>query len=353
MPDDAGTQKAPLGVPLTSHQPDRSPYDTAFYDALEEGATQSAAVVTDLVVSKLAPRSIVDLGCATGRWLAAFRQRGVADTLGVDGPWVEPAQLVIPPETFRPHDLVSPVRIDRRFDLAVCLETAEHLPLERGAGLVDDLVRLAPVILFSAAIPGQVGTGHINEQWPSYWRDLFASRGYDCHTALREQLWHREEVEVWYRQNLLVFSVADLTEQVAQALHGAAASEAPPLDLVHPDLYARERRNIENWSLHAANLEAQLDEARRARDAISGELDEARRARDAISGELDEARRARDAISGELDEARRARDAISNELNCLQARLENRVGRRIRVAAQKVFGHLRSDAAAADKVTMW
>ena len=329
MPEghDAGIQKAPLGVPLASHEPGRSPYDTAFYDALEEGATQSASVVTDLVVSKLAPRSIVDLGCATGRWLAAFRERGVPDTLGVDGPWVEPAQLVIPPETFRSHDLVSPVRIDRRFDLAVCLETAEHLPLERGAGLVDDLVRLAPVILFSAAIPGQVGTGHINEQWPSYWRDLFASRGYDCHTALREQLWHREEVEVWYRQNLLVFSAADLTEQVAQALHGAAAREAPPLDLVHPDLYARERRNVENWSLHAANLEAQLDKAQRARDEISGELDEARRARDAISGEL--------------DEARRARDAISNELNCLQARLENRVGRRIRVAAQKVFGHER------------
>lgn len=297
--------EAETAPPEGARTPDAPRYDAAFFAALEDGAARSAAIVADLVAGALQPRSVVDVGCGTGRWLAAFRERGAADILGLDGPWVDPAELAIPPGSFRPHDLAAPVRIGRRFDLALCLETAEHLPPGRAAGLVEDLVGLAPVILFSAAIPGQVGTGHINEQWPTYWHDLFAVWGYVCHTALRERLWHREEVEVWYRQNLLVFSAPDRTTQVAEAFGGDA--EAPPLDLVHPELYARERRNVENWSLHGQGLQAQLAEAKRLRAATEREL-------------------------------RTQLAAARGEIDRLEARLTNRIARVLHAAARRVAG---------------
>jgi hypothetical protein len=61
----------------------------------------------------------------------------------------------------------------RTFDLAICLEVAEHLPPEAAEGFIDSLTRLAPVVLFSAAITFQVGNQHLNGQWPDYWATLF------------------------------------------------------------------------------------------------------------------------------------------------------------------------------------
>jgi hypothetical protein len=39
------------------------------------------------------------------------------------------------------------------------------------------------MVLFSAAIPAQGGTGHVNERWPGYSRALFAARGYRIERA--------------------------------------------------------------------------------------------------------------------------------------------------------------------------
>ena len=70
------------------------------------------------------------------------------------------------------RDLAQPLQIDRRFDLALSLEVAEHLPPECGSEFVQTLTDLSSVILFSAAIPFQGGTDHLNEQWPSTGRTV-------------------------------------------------------------------------------------------------------------------------------------------------------------------------------------
>jgi len=54
------------------------------------------------------------------------------------------------------------------------------------------------VVVFSAAIPFQQGDGHINEQWPSFWSNLFAAHGYDCLPDLRHRAWSNPSIEVWY-----------------------------------------------------------------------------------------------------------------------------------------------------------
>jgi SAM-dependent methyltransferase len=68
-------------------------------------------------------------------------------------------------------------RNDGPFDLALCLEVAEHLTPRMGDRLVEFLARHAPVVVFTAAPPGQGGIGHVNEQERDYWVARFERRG--------------------------------------------------------------------------------------------------------------------------------------------------------------------------------
>lgn len=176
-------------------------YDRAFYEPLLEGAQRSAEIVVPIVLGLVPARSVCDVGCGTGVWLAAFARHGVADIRGYDGDHVPRDMLAIPEDAFTPADLAQPLDAGRSFDLAVSLEVAEHLPPECARGFVASLTRLAPVVLFSAAIPNQGGTEHLNERWQVYWRELFRAEGYRAVDCIRWRIWDDDDIEYWYRQN--------------------------------------------------------------------------------------------------------------------------------------------------------
>ncbi len=203
-------------------------YNRDWYESHKDATGRSAAVIAAYVASIVSPSSIVDLGCGTGPWLAAF---GVSDCLGCDGPWVDLRQLQIPTECFRVHDLSQPFRLDREFDLALSIEVGEHLPESSSATLVDSLTALAPVVLFSAAVPGQTGAGHVNEQWPDYWMNLFADRNYAACDVIRLRFWNHPDVRYFHAQNIILYVRRD-------RLHDLAIDETPVPRLIHPRLYS-------------------------------------------------------------------------------------------------------------------
>ena len=139
-------------------------YNEDYYDALKEGARDSARVLVPLVLDLVDARSVVDVGCGLGTWLSVFREHGIEELLGIDGPHIDTSSLEIAPEHFVAHDLQHPLDLERHFDLVVSLEVAEHLPAACAETFVSSLVGLGPVILFSAAIPAQGGEHHVNEQ---------------------------------------------------------------------------------------------------------------------------------------------------------------------------------------------
>src|SRR5438552_2146277 len=153
-------------------------YTKNFYEEMRNGSVRSAEVVVPLVLQLVPVRSVSDVGCGDGSWLSVFRRHGVDDIIGIDGDYVEAELLQIPQDRFRAVDLAKPFSLGRVFDLAVCLEVAEHLPPDCASGFVKSLARLAPVVLFSAAIPKQGGNHHTNEQWPDYWAKLFGEHGF-------------------------------------------------------------------------------------------------------------------------------------------------------------------------------
>ena len=214
-----------------------TPYDGDFFTRLEAGARRSARRVVPLVLEYLQPKSVVDVGCGLGAWLSAFREHGVSDLCGVDGAHVLETDLPLADFLFKPHDLTQPLHLPRRFDLVICLEVAEHLPPACARSFVESLTRLGPVVLFSAAIPGQGGTDHRNEQWPDYWADHFSSLGYLAFDVLRPRLWADSDVEWWYVQNVILYVAASRLHAYPRFQSAGPDSIAPPRRLVHPAVH--------------------------------------------------------------------------------------------------------------------
>lgn len=212
-------------------------YTTDWFRTRARGAEASSRVIVPYVLEWVHPRSVVDVGCGTGSWLATFRELGVERILGVDGDWVPREQLEIPAADFVAADLGAGIPVQEEFDLALSLEVAEHLPATSAAGFTESLTRLAPVVLFSAAVPGQPGHGHVNAQWPEYWIAQFDRHDYVAVDALRPRIWADESVKYFYRQNALLFVKRDRLADLPELASEAAESKGPVRAIVHPKLY--------------------------------------------------------------------------------------------------------------------
>ncbi len=218
-----------------------SPYDQEFYEHQRDGSRRSAAQVLPIAFEWVGmPSSIVDVGCGVGTWLAASVELGVSDIVGLDGDYVDKSQLQIPAESFRPVDLTESPEQGRRFDLAMTLEVAEHLPPEAADGFVEFLVSLSDCVLFSAAVPGQGGVDHLNEQWPSYWAQRFLNHGYVALDPIRPMVWQNPNVERFYSQNAFLYIKKSVVEANARLKAEADRFEKQRLMLVYDNILLRE-----------------------------------------------------------------------------------------------------------------
>jgi hypothetical protein len=212
-------------------------YGKTFFEELPENSLSAAEVVIPLLTALVNVQSAVDVGCGVGSWLRVLQAHGVSDVTGIDGDYVDRQALQIPSDRFLPLDVQRPFNLDRRFDVALSLEVAEHLPAECAEGFINSLVRLAPVILFSAAIPFQRGICHVNEQWPEYWASIFKCHGYDPLDCMRPRLWNDPRVAWWYAQNILVYASEEGLSKNPRLASCREGSSHLQLSIVHPTKY--------------------------------------------------------------------------------------------------------------------
>ena len=211
-------------------------YPNALYN------TSSAEEIVPYLISLFKPKSVIDVGCGLGTWLAVFKNLGVKEIFGVDESEYND-EMLIGHREFKCTDLTKEFDINKKFDLALCLEVAEHIPETYSDAFIRSLILLSDVIVFSAAIPDQGGQGHVNEQWLEYWKEKFKNYGYNSYDIIRPKFWQNENVNWWYKQNIFILSKKDFPgEKIKNNV----------FSIVHPDFYNAYRENS-NAELEKAN----------------------------------------------------------------------------------------------------
>lgn len=224
-------------------------YDEAFYSTEAQVSLRCARQIVPLIHDLFRPASVVDIGCGVGAFLRLFQDLGVKDVLGVDGDYVPRQQLLLPQQQFVPADLSAPFSVGRRFDLLLSLEVGEHLDESVADQFVRSLCLHSDLIVFSAAIPLQKGDHHVNERWQSYWVTKFLQCKYLPFDIIRPKIWANENVEVFYKQNILVFANSNAIVRFPDIMKVDQIQIDPKsYDLVHPDLYMMRAGPSQNLS---------------------------------------------------------------------------------------------------------
>ena len=210
-----------------------------YADPAEHPARDAAQIIVPLLRERLGFQSVLDVGCGVGIWLMEFQNQGAIEILGLDGEWVPKDKLLIPENAFRVHNFKTPIRLERKFDLVLSLEVAEHIPEKFANDFVESLTAHGDTIVFSAAVPGQGGFQHVNEQLQDHWITRFGKLGFRAYDVIRPAIWSNPRVPFYYAQNILVFSRRPLpfpTEFITSP--------------IHPELFGR-RTDPRNYSLRA------------------------------------------------------------------------------------------------------
>lgn len=209
------------------------------HNAKESFDYTSPKIIAKIVYDILQPKSIVDVGCGIGNWLNEFQILGVNDYLGIDGTHLNKKLFLLDTNKLKLVDLEQNYSIDRKFDLAVSLEVAEHLSENSADLFIENLCNLSNTILFSAAIPGQGGQNHINEKPVSYWKQKFEEKQFVFFDIIRPIIWDLHEIKPWYRQNIFIASKTLIN----------FSSQNELIDVVHPDFVEFKKREILNGEL--------------------------------------------------------------------------------------------------------
>lgn len=209
-------------------------YDSSYYVSRNDRTSRTAEAVLSELTEVFRDKSVLDIGCGVGTWAAVAARCGAKSVTAVDGSWVDRKMLQVSAEDFLAHDLSQgPPSFDKHFGLTIWLENAEHLPHGKGEEIVDWVCRHSDCALFSAAIPGQGGVGHVNEQWQSYWANRFMANGFRPFDLVRPKIWTNADSPYWYKQNIVLY--VDGKKSYSFLGQQEAVRDTASLDVVHPE----------------------------------------------------------------------------------------------------------------------
>ena len=208
-------------------------YSEEYYKQHEEGAIRSAENILSFLYDKLKFNTIADLGCGVGCWAMVAKKQFNANILGID--FHDHTYLLLDENEYICADLTKPISLGRTFDLVISLEVAEHIEGSNSNTFLDNLCSAGRRILFSAALPGQGGIGHVNEKPLSYWTEQFVHRGYLALDVIRPHFWNCDDVEIWYRNNSILFADKGIFLETINKFE----SYLPMIDIIHPKMLQR------------------------------------------------------------------------------------------------------------------
>lgn len=129
------------------------------------------------MVKKYAPKRILDVGCAEGHAMRAFRALGV-DTVGLEG-LAQNAKKC--PQPTYVHDLtLGWYKPFESIDMVWCCDVVEHVE-ERFVENILKTFQCAPLVALCHGTEGMGHSGwhHVNNKSVEYWAEKMRSAGYE------------------------------------------------------------------------------------------------------------------------------------------------------------------------------
>lgn len=175
------------------------------FESIEREEFAQAKSIASFVYNKMPNAKVADFGCGPGTYVRAMIDVGI-DATGYDHD-IRTSNK----QNLVRSDILS-LNLDDKPDIILCLEVAEHIPEESSEDIVLSILRnlkKGGCVIWSAAIPGQGGDGHINCKPVSFWADLFNKYGFSRARDIENDilLAVRSDVHMgWLTNNLLVFT---------------------------------------------------------------------------------------------------------------------------------------------------
>ena len=155
--------------------------------------------VIDKILQEFNPNSILDVGCGTGISLKYFLHKNI-DAIGVENSMLAIKNSAVSHKIIR-HNLKKQLFLNKKFDLVWSFEVIEHIHPDFEAIFLNTLVQHSDRVIISAALPGQGGHGHFNEQLPEYWVEKFSKLNFQLNVEMTECL---RNINEKHANNLLV-----------------------------------------------------------------------------------------------------------------------------------------------------
>ena len=232
-------------------------YNSQFYTAIKNDGIASAKLVIPFLIEIFDPKTLLDVGTGSGAWAWTAKNHGIK-SLGIDGGYVPLKSRLLEPEEFIEEDLSAQwfekIEAYGLFDITLCLEVAEHIPSTKAQHFIAQLIKTSNVIVFSAAIPYQGGTHHVNENWIKFWDSHFEQHDFIRLDLFRSKFWNSGEINFWYRQNLFLYVKKSLSERYIKY------EVKLPDDIIHPDLYL--------WSVKRKALDSNYEFDKEYRESL-------------------------------------------------------------------------------------
>jgi SAM-dependent methyltransferase len=133
------------------------------------------ATIADRIVADIAPKRVLDAGCAMGLLVEALRERGV-EAWGID---ISEYAIASVHPSVREFCRIGSIAVDlsERFDLIVSIEVLEHMAPDAADAALANIARHADDVLFSSSPADYTEATHVNVKPPEAWAERFARQG--------------------------------------------------------------------------------------------------------------------------------------------------------------------------------
>lgn len=160
-----------------------------------DSATDFASDLFPWLIKTFDIKSVLDVGCAQGHALHAFKALGVKELLGIEGLEYNASKCKVPVVV---HDLTKGPHVVTGYDFVWCSDVAEHIE-ERYVGNLIETLASGKIIAMAQGGPemGHSGWHHVNNQPESYWIEKMETYGLFTDEAMTQEARKQTSKGIW------------------------------------------------------------------------------------------------------------------------------------------------------------